>query len=48
MGTYADCEVLLRKDGFQVLDAFGIQDGRAVRSLPNLMASVAVFKFERR
>lgn len=47
VGTYADCEVLLRKDGFQVLDAFGIQDGRAVRSLPNLMASVAVFKFQR-
>jgi methionine biosynthesis protein MetW len=47
VGTYTDCEVLLRKDGFQVLDAFGIQDGRAVRSLPNLMASVAVFKFRR-
>ena len=47
VGTYADCEVLLRKDGFQVLDAFGIQEGRAVRSLPNLMASVAVFKFQR-
>jgi methionine biosynthesis protein MetW len=47
VGTYADCEVLLRKDGFQVLDAFGIQDGRAVRSWPNLMASVAVFKFQR-
>lgn len=47
VGTYADCEVLLRKDGFQVLDAFGIQDGRAVRGLPNLMASVAVFKFQR-
>jgi methionine biosynthesis protein MetW len=47
VGTYADCEVLLRKDGFQVLDAFGIQDGQAVRSWPNLMASVAVFKFQR-
>jgi methionine biosynthesis protein MetW len=47
VGTYADCEVLLRKDGFQVLDAFGIQDGRAVRRWPNLMASVAVFKFQR-
>ncbi|HEX3140406.1 MAG TPA: methionine biosynthesis protein MetW [Rhizobacter sp.] len=47
VGTYTDCEVLLRKDGFQVLDAFGIQDGRAVRSFPNLMASVAVFKFQR-
>ena len=47
VGTFADCEVLLRKDGFQVLDAFGMQDGRAVRSFPNLMASVAVFKFQR-
>jgi hypothetical protein len=40
--------VLLRKDGFEVLDGFGIQDGRAVRRFPNLMASVAVFKFQRR
>jgi methionine biosynthesis protein MetW len=47
VGTYADCEVLLRKDGFQVLDGFGIQDGRAVRRFPNLLASVAVFKFQR-
>ncbi len=47
VGTYTDCEVLLRKDGFQVLDAFGIQGGRAVRHAPNLMASVAVFKFQR-
>ncbi|MBX3620711.1 MAG: methionine biosynthesis protein MetW [Rhizobacter sp.] len=47
VGTYADCEVLLRKDGFQVLDGFGIQDGVAVRRFPNLMASVAVFKFQR-
>ncbi|MGY4827203.1 methionine biosynthesis protein MetW [Sphaerotilaceae bacterium SBD11-9] len=47
VGTYTDCEVLLRKDGFQVLDAFGIQDGQAVRRFPNLMASVAVFKFQR-
>ena len=39
--------LLLRKDGFQVLDAFGIQEGRAVRGWPNLMASVAVFKFQR-
>ncbi len=48
VGTYTDCEVLLRKDGFEVLDGFGIQDGRAVRRFPNLMASVAVFKFKRR
>lgn len=47
VGTYTDCEVLLRKDGFEVLDGFGIQDGQAVRRFPNLMASVAVFKFRR-
>jgi methionine biosynthesis protein MetW len=47
VGTYADFEVLARKDGLRILDSFGIQDGSAVRMLPNLMASVAVFKFER-
>jgi methionine biosynthesis protein MetW len=47
VGTYADFEVLARKDGLRVLDAFGIQNGRVVRRLPNLRASVGVFKFER-
>ena len=30
-----------------VLDSFGIQRGRPVRLWPNLLASVAVFKFAR-
>jgi methionine biosynthesis protein MetW len=47
VGTYADFEVLARKDGLRILDAFGIQNGEVVRRWPNLMASVAVFKFER-
>ena len=47
VGTYADFAVLARKDGLRILDAFGIQDGRVVRRWPNLLASVAVFKFER-
>ena len=47
VGTFADLEVLARKDGLTILDAFGIQAGRVVRSFPNLLASVAVFKFER-
>jgi len=47
VGTYADFEVLARKNGLQVLDSFGIQAGREVRRTPNLMASVAVFKFQR-
>ncbi len=47
VGTFADLEVLARKDGLTILDAFGIQAGKVVRSFPNLLASVAVFKFER-
>lgn len=47
VGTYADFEVLARKNGLQIRDAFGLQAGRVVRTLPNLLASVAVFKFER-
>ena len=48
VGTLADFEVLARKNGLEVLESFGLQDGRVVRTLPNLRASVAVFKFERR
>ena len=47
VGTYADFEVLARKDGLAILDAFGIQAGKVVRTWPNLLASVAVFKFQR-
>ena len=47
VGTYADFEVLARKSGLTLLDSFGIQRGRVVRRRPNLLASVAVFKFER-
>ncbi len=47
VGTFADLEVLAKKDGLTILDAFGIQAGKVVRSFPNLLASVAVFKFER-
>jgi methionine biosynthesis protein MetW len=47
VGTYADFEVLARKNGLSILDSFGLQEGRPVRRWPNLRASVAVFKFER-
>ncbi len=47
VATYADFEVLARALGLRILDAFGIQDGRPVRWVPNLRASTAVFKFER-
>jgi len=47
-GTFADFEVLARKTGLAVSDSFGLQGGEIVRRWPNLRASVAVFKFERR
>jgi len=47
VGTYADFEVLARKNRLRVLDSFGIQDGQSVRTFPNLLSSMAVFKFDR-
>ena len=47
VGTFADFEVLARRNGLQVLDSFGFHAGRAVRRWPNLRASVAVFKIAR-
>jgi methionine biosynthesis protein MetW len=47
VGTYADFEVLARKNGLNVIDSFGMKNGKVVRKRPNLTASVAVFKFER-
>jgi methionine biosynthesis protein MetW len=47
VGTYADFEVLARKNGLRVLDSFGLKDGKPVRRWPNLMAATAVFKFDR-
>ena len=46
--THADFEVLARKNGLDILESFGLQAGRVVRRRPNLMASVAFFKFQRR
>jgi methionine biosynthesis protein MetW len=47
VGTYKDFEVLATKNKLAILDAFGLQDGREVRVLPNARAGTAVFKFER-
>jgi methionine biosynthesis protein MetW len=47
VGTFADFEVLARRNGLAILDSFGFHAGRAVRRWPNLMASVAVFKIAR-
>ena len=47
VGTLADFDVLARRCGLRVTDSFGLQSGQAVRRWPNLLASVAVFKFEK-
>ncbi|RVU49185.1 methionine biosynthesis protein MetW [Rubrivivax rivuli] len=46
VGTYADFGVLARRCGLQVTDSFGLQNGQVRRRWPNLLASVAVFRFE--
>jgi len=47
VGTFSDFAELAGKNRLRILDAFGLQDGRHVRVLPNLLAGTAVFKFER-
>ncbi|MDE2401909.1 MAG: methionine biosynthesis protein MetW [Burkholderiales bacterium] len=47
VSTFADFEVLARKNGLRVLESFGLHDRHVVRRWPNLLASTAVFKFER-
>lgn len=47
VGTYADFAQLARKNKLQVLDSFGLHQGRVVRTLPNLRAGTAVFKLQR-
>jgi methionine biosynthesis protein MetW len=46
VGTHADFEVLARSCGLNIVDSFGVHEGREVRTLPNLLASTAVFKLE--
>ena len=45
VGTFADFEVLARKNGLHISDAFGLQNGQRVDVMPNLMAGTAVFRF---
>lgn len=47
VGTYKDFEALARKNGLRIEDAFGLQDGRVVRWLPNARAGTAVFKLRK-
>jgi methionine biosynthesis protein MetW len=47
VGTHTDlCELALQ-NGLKVQDSFGIQEGRTVRFLPNLLAGTSVFLFSR-
>ena len=47
VGTHADLEVLAQRNGLQILDSFGLHNGRLLRFMPNLLASTAVLKFSR-
>jgi methionine biosynthesis protein MetW len=47
VGTLQDFEALAVKNQLEILDEFGLQDGREVRFWPNALASRAVFKFQR-
>ena len=47
VGTHADLLQLARGNGLQILDSFGIHNGRTVRMAPNLLASTSVLKFSR-
>ena len=47
VGTMQDFEALALQNKLQILDQFGLQDGREVRFWPNALASRAVFKFQR-
>ena len=46
VGTFKDFEVLAEKNGLQMSDSFGLQDGQRIDAWPNLMAGTAVFKFQ--
>ena len=47
VGTHADLQLLTQRNGLQILDSFGIHNGRTVRLAPNLLASTSVLKFSR-
>ncbi len=47
VGTFTDFELLAQRNGLHILDSFGLHGGEPVRHWPNLLASVAVFKFRR-
>ena len=47
VGTHADLADLAARNGLQILDSFGLQDGKIVRFAPNLMAGTSVYKLSR-
>lgn len=47
VGTLQDFEVLALQNRLEILDQFGLQDGREIRFMPNARAGRAVFKFRR-
>jgi methionine biosynthesis protein MetW len=47
VATFADFEVLARRNGLRVLESFGLNGGEVCTTWPNLRAATAVFKFER-
>jgi methionine biosynthesis protein MetW len=47
VGTHADLRALALHTGLKVLDSFGMQEGRTVRFVPNLLAGTSVFLFSR-
>jgi len=47
VGTLADFDALARKNGLLIQDAFGLEQGKVLRWMPNARASTAVFVFTR-
>jgi len=47
VGTHADLALLAQRSNLRVLDSFGIQDGRSVRFMPNLLAGTSVYTLSR-
>ncbi|MBK6999847.1 MAG: methionine biosynthesis protein MetW [Rhodoferax sp.] len=47
VGTHADLAILAARNGLRIHDSFGLQEGRCVRLLPNLLAGTSVYKLAR-
>jgi methionine biosynthesis protein MetW len=47
VGTHADLRELALQSGLKVQDSFGIQEGKSIRFLPNLLAGTSVFLFSK-